>query len=239
VFDLVDLYIAPSGFMADKLREFAFYPERVVHVDHFLAPTHEAADTPPSSLPSRGTQDRVGYVLYAGRLLEDKGIQTLLASIPDWGGVGLKIAGDGPMREAVIDACRRHPCAQYVGKVEGGEVQRLLRGALAAVVPSLCYENQPYAVLEAFAAGRPVVGSSHGSLPEMIGDRKRGLMFRPGDPEDLARAVRHLAGDPAAASEMGRAGRLLVETRFSPQSHYERLMSVYDRASGRKITDAA
>jgi glycosyltransferase involved in cell wall biosynthesis len=143
------------------------------------------------------------------------------------------------MRQAVIEACERQPRIQYLGQVREETVHQLLLGSIAAVVPSVCYENQPYAVLEAFAAGRPVVGTGHGSLPDLISNGQHGLTFEAGDPDDLARAVIHLAGDPKAAIAMGAAGRLLVETRFSPQAHYERLMALYDRARSRGVTDAA
>jgi glycosyltransferase involved in cell wall biosynthesis len=237
LFDSVDLFIAPSRFLADKLREFDFYPGRVVHLDHFIEPadTGSGHGARAGTAPARGP----GCLVYAGRLVPDKGIATLLQAASRWGRIPLKVAGDGEMRQAVVEAAARNPLVEYLGHVDGADLRGLLASSLAAVVPSVCYENQPYAVLEAWREGRPVIGAGHGGLADLLGDGERGLTFLPGDADDLARATMRLAAEPSTADRMGAAGRLLIETRFSPQAHYERLMALYDRARARGMTDAA
>ncbi len=237
IFDRVDAFIAPSRFLAAKLRHFGFFPERVVHIDNFIAiPAVDPPGPPPAAKRVPGGP---GYLLYAGRLAADKGIGTLLEAAGRWGDIPLKIAGDGPLRGVVLEACRRQPRIEYLGQVGPERVRDLLRGAVAAVVPSDWYENQPYAVLEAFAAGRSVIGSDHGAIPELLGDGERGLLFRPGDPDDLARTAARLAADPVGAARMGAAGFRLARERFSPQAHYDELTTLYERVQSGVVGDAA
>jgi glycosyltransferase involved in cell wall biosynthesis len=71
------------------------------------------------------------------------------------------------------------------------------------VVPSRWYENSPNVILEAFAAGVPVVAAGHGGLAEMVRDGVDGLLFRPGDAAALAAALRRLAAEPGLLAQLG------------------------------------
>jgi glycosyltransferase involved in cell wall biosynthesis len=94
------------------------------------------------------------------------------------------------------------------------------------VVPSEWYENNPLSVLEAFALGRPVVGTRIGGIPELV-EGDRGLCVAPGDARALSVAIRELAADRARAERMGRAARRYVERMHSPEVHYQKLMRIY------------
>jgi len=226
VFKNVQLFIAPSRFMQEKLRDFGFFSDKVVHLDNFL-PAASGQGTPPG-----------GSLLYTGRLIEEKGIATMLEAAHRCE-VPLVVAGDGPMKPLVEEACRRNRRISFVGHVGEGDLQHMRRQALAVVIPSECYENQPYALLEAFASGRPVIASDLGSLPDLIGKEERGLLFRPSDPESLAVAIRRLAAQPALAETMGVAAAAFVRERFSSNKHYEGLMKLYRRAGATGMDRAA
>jgi glycosyltransferase involved in cell wall biosynthesis len=77
------------------------------------------------------------------------------------------------------------------------------------------------------AAGTPVVTSDPGSLPSVVEDGKSGLLFRPGDSQDLQQKLAWLAAHSEEALAMGRYGRQVVETQYSAEAHYRRLMAVY------------
>ncbi len=237
VFDRVSLFIAPSRFLAGKLEEFGFHSGKIVHLDNFIEPS-------PASAPGGSPRRRDGgagrrALVFTGRLIADKGIATLLQAAERWGDIPLRIAGEGPLSDLVRAASLRCPAIEYLGAIDAARVSTLLTGSLGAVIPSISYENQPFGVLEAFAAGRPVIGASHGGIPELIGDEERGLLVRPGDPEDLVRAVHRLAADHSEADRMGQAGRRFVEERFSPQVHYDGLMRLYHRARNDEVNRAA
>ena len=99
------------------------------------------------------------------------------------------------------------------------------------VMPSRGYENAPMGILEAFACGVPVVGTSHGGIPELIEPGVDGDLVAPGDHTGLAEALNRFTGDPDTAFAQGEAGRRKVETEFSPEDHLARLERVYREAT--------
>jgi glycosyltransferase involved in cell wall biosynthesis len=95
------------------------------------------------------------------------------------------------------------------------------------VVPSKWHENYPYVVLQAFAAGKPVVGSNRGGIPELVVDGDRGILYEAEKPSELAGAMRDLWEHPDTAAEMGARGEAFVRGSFGEQTVVERLLAVY------------
>jgi starch synthase len=111
-------------------------------------------------------------------------------------------------------------------------VNDLYRRADAFVMPSRA-EGYGFALVEAMSHGLPVVSSRYGSIPEVVDDGETGLLVPVGDREGVERAMRTLAGDPAAAREMGAAGRRRFERDFTRERFLERTRDWYDRARSR------
>lgn len=178
--------------------------------------------------------------LFVGRLTEDKGVATLLAAwerLPR--GIGLAIAGSGPLDSLVRAAASRNPDIRVLGRLERGEVDIELARCRALVVPSLLYENCPLTVLEAFAAGRPVIGSGHGGIADLVEDGLTGRLVRPGDVAALASAVLEAQADPTAMARAGEAARSAYEERYTPEVGYVRLMEVYRAARDHRMRTTA
>lgn len=116
-------------------------------------------------------------------------------------------------------------CVRFTGFVT--EVPALLAALDVAVVPSLARDPLPGAVIEAMAAGRPVVGSRVGGIPEMLEDGKSGFLIDPGDPMVLADRLTRLSESPELRDEMGRTGRATVESRFRLELSVQQLLEVY------------
>lgn len=136
-----------------------------------------------------------------GRLVARKGHSVLLAALRHVRGVypdvRLDLVGDGPLRGELQATSRAYGVAdavRFLGTVY--PIHPILGGADVFVFPSLV-EPQGLAVLEAYAAGVPVVASRVGGIPEMLEDEIDGLLVRPGDPADLARGVVRMLKDPA------------------------------------------
>ncbi len=127
--------------------------------------------------------------------------------------------------------------AEFLGHVPSDEVRRHLATCRAAVVPSLCVENAPMIILEAMAAGRPVIASRVGGIPHQVQDGVEGLLLPPGDAPALAAALQRLAEEDDLASAMGEAGRARAVELFSPSAHVEGLIEVYRRAVDRRRGD--
>jgi glycosyltransferase involved in cell wall biosynthesis len=103
----------------------------------------------------------------------------------------------------------------------------LVRAAAVAVMPSRCHENQPMAVLEAFACGVPVVTSQLGGLPELVQQNRYGQTVPADDPTALADALDRLLGDPGRAFVVGQAARRHAELEFAPERHLQQLERLY------------
>lgn len=225
-FELVDRFIALTEFSAQKLVESGFTTwDKVTVLGNFL----------PDPLPEPGVHGkREAYVVCVGRLSPEKGVDTLIRAMADAPRLRLRILGDGSEMHRLQALARREGLEreEFLGYVAGSRKWELMRRAVAMVVPSICYENFPLAILESFAVGTPVVASNLGSLPHIVGDEESGLLFESGDSRDLARKLSWLAAHPNEAAAMGRCGREIVETRYSARVHYERLMKIYAEVRG-------
>jgi glycosyltransferase involved in cell wall biosynthesis len=131
------------------------------------------------------------------------------------------IVGDGDLRPELERQAREVGApVQLVGALDRAAVARAVAAADVVAVPSVVdrrgrVDGLPNTLLEALAAGRPVVASTVGGIPDVITDGVDGLLVPPQEPEAIARALTFLAGDAAARERLGAAGRRTVVERFS------------------------
>jgi len=178
------------------------------------------------------------YVLFVGRLSEEKGVRDLLKAWARMGvAVPLKIVGDGPLRERLAsEIAEKRLCGlDLVGHVDSEEIVRLLHGARFLVLPSICYENFPLTIAEAFACGVPVIASRLGSMAEIVEDGKTGLHFTAGDETDLATKVEWAWTHPEKMDEMGLAARREFEDKYTSAANYKKLMEIYETAMAKPV----
>jgi glycosyltransferase involved in cell wall biosynthesis len=216
----VDVFVTVSQFASAKLVETGVPAERIVRRPNFLHPD------PGDRAPGPGED----FVLFAGRLSPEKGIDTLLDACRAAPDVDVRIAGDGPMRDAVERAAAAMPNVTVLGSRERPEVLALMRQARALVVPSIWYEHFPFVLLEAFASGLPAIASDLGSTAEIVGGNGAGVLFRAGDAGDLAGKLRWAVARPDEVAPLGRKARATFEADLSSGPAYERLMGAYDQA---------
>ena len=172
--------------------------------------------------PGAGDPAARGALLAAARLTAQKGIDVLLAALPEVlrrrPETRLYVAGDGPERarlEALSDELGLAAAVTWAG--ERRDLPRLLAGSKALVQPSRD-EGAPFAVLEAMALGIPVVATRVGGVPELLDFGAAGRLVPPGEPAALAAAlVETLEEDEFAASARTRRARELVDSRFSAE----------------------
>lgn len=184
-----DVVVSPSKYLSDFYTERGFFPYSRVEVVSNPAPNIQ--------VPSR-EQRRPGplRLLFAGQLEAHKGIKFLLealnaSSVP----FELHIAGDGTLTSYVEGWARRDARVIYHGFCSLDNLVKLFLISDAVVVPSLCYENSPTVIYEAFQAGVPVVAANIGGVGELVRDRKNGYLFDPGDRGQLIAAFRRLVND--------------------------------------------
>ncbi len=213
----VDRYIAAAEFTRSKYIDRGIPVGKIVVKPHFIH-------------PDPGRRQKIGgYALYVGRLSEEKGVMSLIEAWRSISSIPLKIAGSGPLEDTLKDFVQQHKMAQveFLGFLDQPKCQSMISEASVVVVPSVCYENFPRVVVEAFACGVPIVASRLGSLAELVEDAKTGVLVDPGSPADLGRAVRWCFENPLQISHMGDNARRVFEERFSARGNYEKLMQIY------------
>jgi len=220
----VDLFVAATDFARTKLIEGGLPPDKIVVKPNFVEWEVDA-----QSVDDEAERD---YMLYVGRLSAEKGIRTLIAS---WnastGLLPLRIVGDGPLKDEVLRAAATNPLIRWLGYRPASEIQQLLRGARALVLPSECYEMFPLVVLEAYSTGVPVIGSRTGALESIIEDGRTGLLFAAADPVDLGKKVLWASANQDSMSSMGKNARAVYLERYTGSVNYKLLRAVYARAA--------
>jgi glycosyltransferase involved in cell wall biosynthesis len=220
----VQRFIAPSRFLAGKLVEGGFDPARITHLPNFVDA---------GAFPARPEGD---YALYFGRLSREKGVDVLLEALALAQRGRLKIAGDGPQRAELERRAAELGLGgvEFLGYRSGDELKEILAGAQFVVLPSRWYENLPFSIMEALAAGKPVIASDLGGIPEMIEDGVNGLLFPAGDAGELARRLVLLLDSPEQRESMGRTGRQKALELYNADYHYQRIIDIYGDVAGRK-----
>ena len=224
----VDAFIALTAFQKRKMAEAGLPEDRIYIKSHFYA-------DPPDAFP---WPDREPKVVFIGRLGMEKGIHVLIDAWKQWGGEApmLEIIGDGPERVALEkQADENNPAGNilFMGQLPYEETQTILSRASLLILPSLCFEGFPMAIREAFALGVPVAASQLGSIPDIVTDGQDGVLFLPGNADDLLENVSSVWQKPQALAVMGENARKAFEERYTAERNYEMLMEVYRRARAR------
>ena len=179
-------------------------------------------------------------VLAAGRLAPHKDFGTLLRAAARWQRRDpvplLVIAGDGPLAASLrAQAAADGVPARFLGHRR--DVPALLAAADVVAVPSR-WEGQPLIVQEALRAGRPLVASRAGGIPELTGD-DGAVLVPPGDPAALAGAVARLLDDPATAAAQATAARARAATLPAGTDAVDQVAAVYQRLARTARPDRA
>jgi glycosyltransferase involved in cell wall biosynthesis len=152
-----------------------------------------------------------GRVLTVGRLIPDKGIETVIDAVAGVQGL-LTVAGDGPERSRLEARARAHGLdARFTGFVSRERLDGLYREASTVVLAARRGEGLPNVVLEAFAHGRPVVATPVAGVRDLVVDGINGILVPPDDPRALRDALARLGNERGLAARMGEAGRRSVE----------------------------
>lgn len=164
------------------------------------------------------------YFLYFGRIEELKGVRTLVEAFKI-NKKKLIIVGEGAFACDLIKLINGFENIVYAGFKSGDELDGIIANSKCVLVPSEWYENCPMNVLEAKALGKAVIASNIGGIPELIRDGVDGYLFSPGDISDLVSKVDEIE---SKFLDFGRKARLDVEERFSQDTHYKKLMNIYN-----------
>ncbi|PIR94894.1 hypothetical protein COT95_01690, partial [Candidatus Falkowbacteria bacterium CG10_big_fil_rev_8_21_14_0_10_37_6] len=184
-YNKVDCFIAPSEFMKSTCVRFGLPENKIKVVPHFVSPDFLVKST--------NNDSHENYILYAGRLSEEKGVESLLRAMSlvkkD---VILKIAGSGPQEKKLRElaqALNINNRVEFLGNQDSKSLIKLMRDAHGIVIPSVWLEVFGYVAIEALAQKTPVIAARIGALPEIIKDGINGFLFKSGDTIDLAKKI--------------------------------------------------
>ncbi len=213
LFEHADRFVVVGNAIAARLHELGLPPSSSVTLPNFVlaeafAPASRAADG--------------AYALVSGRLVQEKGFDTAIAAAGA-AGVPLVVAGDGP-DEVRLRALAAGGDVRFTGRLESDALAEVRARAAVVLAPSRCEEACPYSVLDAFAAGIPVLASDRGGLPELVG---QGAALPAEDLNGWAVALGELCRDPALRLARGQELLQMARDRFGEDRYYEGLMRVY------------
>lgn len=223
VYNLIDLYIAPTFFYKELLEESEITKSPVVHMKNFLPLGTEYG---PCGIYGN-------YFLFFGRLSVEKGILTMLKAYENSGtSMPLYIAGTGEMEEEIKRFVSWHDLGDRVfllGFKSGGELREIIRNSRCVILAAQWYENGSYSVMEAGAMGKPVIVSDCGGLPERVENGVTGFIVKPFDVDSLSRAIRMMEILPVMVYyEMARAATQKARNEFDPHLYADRLIALYE-----------
>jgi len=220
---MVDCYIVLTAFSRGRYVEAGFPEDQIVVKPNFVEPDPGKRTHPGS------------YALFVGRLDLEKGVPTLLKA---WLQMphdrSLRIGGDGYCRPEVEDFTRVYSNVEFLGWLPRQRVVEEMKGARFLVFPSQWYENLPLAIIEAFACGVPVIASRLGAMEQLVEHGRTGLLFEPGDVDDLARTMALAWEQPDYMARLGDQAREEYEAKYTASANYRQLMEIYQRVIAKR-----
>ena len=219
-----DFVISVARSVRRKLIDFGLFPSKVATVHNgidlelFDEITH--GNGYPSFLPNHFKSSSCIVVGYFASMIQRKGHKYLIQALPKvserFPEVRLILTSSGPLRNQLENLSKNLGIDNkvlFTGKIRYQFLYQLLNNVDVYAFPSLA-ELFPFAILEAMAAGKPIVATDVGGVSEAVSDGVNGRLVPPGDPESLAKAMVELLSDPNKAREMGENSRALAEEKF-------------------------
>ncbi|HEY2119658.1 MAG TPA: glycosyltransferase [Candidatus Acidoferrum sp.] len=220
----IDLYISLTHSSRQKFVEAGLPADKVIVKGNFVHPDPGPGD------------GREGFVLFAGRLTREKGLETLLKA---WAQLQnpttLKIVGDGQLSSDVQEFCRQNPTAEWLGTKSSSELKDLMGAASLFVFPSEWYEPFGRVAIESFAKGTPVVASNMAAMAEIVEDGVNGFLFHPGDFQDLACKLQWAQDHPDQLNLLRQSARHCYEQKYTASQNCDLLIHAYQLAQ-RKVS---
>lgn len=174
-------------------------------------------------------EEREDHFVFVGRLSKEKGIEVLLDAF-DNTTCKIEIIGDGPYDGLVKKVASRNKNIKYWGFRDQQFIRNRLSKAIALIVPSICYEGLPTAVLESFACGTPIIISDIDNLRELVSRNFNGVHFKTGNSTNLSEVVQDFLDNRHRLIELYENSRETYLERYTHEINYRNLVKVYQSA---------
>ncbi len=226
----IDLYLAPSRFVANKLIAFGFNKDKIKVLPHFIAQPETNSFSKNNSEESISSND---YILYFSRLSKEKGVNTLLEAMTKIKNkeIKLKVAGIGSKEEELKEYVKNKGLQEkieFLGFLDGKSLSDAISSSLFTVIPSVFYETFCLSLLESYNYNKPVIVAKLGALPELIEENKTGLFFESGNSDDLAKKINKMLENRENIEKMGKSAKEFSK-KFNKEDYYKKLEEIYKK----------
>ena len=229
----VDAFISPSRFTLRMHQERGLPDLPIRHIPYFLPTSEEeAGEAPVAASASAAGADGRPYFLFVGRLERIKGLQNVIEVFRSYDRADLLIAGDGEYGGELRAQAAGLPHVRFLGRLPHAELRALYRGALASLVPSICYEVFGIVIIESFAMRTPVIAHDLGALPEVVEESGGGFTYRTAD--ELVAALERLRTDPGLRDSLGGRGYDAYRRLWSEEPHLRAYFGLLREIADRK-----
>lgn len=218
----VQAFVVPSKFTLEKLRDYGFPKQSLVHIPSFF------------NFQSISKELQVAYepfALYIGRIEPEKGLLTLIKSFENTEFnlkvIGFSMSGFDEELKDYLEGKKHH--IEFLGKKGFDEIQIYLSKCSFTVVPSEWYDNFPNTLLESFAFKKCAIATNTGSLKELVIDNETGLLFKLKDVQDLRSKITYLFGNGAICQNLGENAFNKLNKEYSAQEHYKKLNHLFEK----------
>lgn len=180
-------------------------------------------------MKSSAVAHRGDYLLYYGRITEEKGLRTLMRVMEMLPDVRLRVVGTGVLSDELRNM--RLPNVAFAGFKSGKDLVHEIENASYVILPSECEENNPLTIIESYMCGKPVVASRKSGIPEIVSEGETGFMFEPSNAENMCAVLRRaLSVNNDEYMRMSGKSYIFAKQHFSEDVYYERLMKIYNEA---------
>jgi glycosyltransferase involved in cell wall biosynthesis len=213
----VDTFISPSRYMFQMLRLYGFPKKKLYYLPNLLTVTPIRTYKPEPNPP----------VLYAGQLVTHKGVRRILQAARHLPHIPFILIGQGELTDEINGA--RLPNLHLLPHSNTTTVFKHISQAAFTLCPSLWNENQPYAILESFLMGKPVIATNIGGIPEIVKHRQNGLLIPNNDDNALIQTINYLYHQPELIKKLGARAAVDSKKFQDEDTHYQQLLSVYNQ----------
>ncbi len=238
---MIDAWIAMNGYYANYMADYLNIDRhRIEAIPHGLRLAEYGIDLGQRK-DSRNPAAKPMRIGYLARICPDKGLHLLIDAclqlatrddLPPWElqAAGYLGAGDQAYLKQLETKIATSPLAKkwaYRGELDRPGKIAFLQSLNLFSVPTVYPESKGLSVMEALAAGVPIVEPAHGTFPELIADTGGGLLCQPLNPADLATKLAELLLDPTQAKQLGQAGQQAIHARYQARTMANTTMALY------------
>ena len=209
----VNKFICPSYFLENKLLSASdIYKGKTIAIHNFI------------ELKPLNSYTKDNYVLFFGRLSEEKGLKMFLECCKELPNIKFKVAGTGPLDYM----CKGIDNVEFVGFKTGKELEELIARAKFSVYPSIWYENCPLSILESESLGTPVITAKNGGMMELVEDKETGILVENINKENLKKAIEDLYSNDSLIEKMSKSCIAKRDKMISLEQYCDKLLKIYD-----------